>query len=135
MILGADTMNLVRKNLNKTQMCVERQMYETTFCVDDLKATLLNKVLMTENIHCLLFSMCRGYNFERTEVFHSANSTSVLPNSIFFKIQTYHFKAKTSLEWCLIAFVFNKSIRKSRKPSLGISIINNAQKYLKVMKL
>lgn len=39
MILGAEATNLVRKNLNKTQMSVERQKYETTFCVADLKAT------------------------------------------------------------------------------------------------
>lgn len=44
-------MNLVRKNVNKTQKSAERQTYQTVFCEDDLKVTFFRIKYLGVKIH------------------------------------------------------------------------------------
>ena len=100
---------------------------------------LLKKVLRCKNTQCLLCSICRDQKCKRTEVFHSANFTTVTSNSkisvfqlttLWLNILWNDTKQHSFSTRCL-----NTSGSLKKISSFSISIINNAQKELKVMKL
>lgn len=98
---------------------------------------LLNKLLISKNTHCLLYSIHRGEKCKRTEVFHSAKSSTVMshPKICAFQLTTLWLKilwndAKQFSTRCQNILGSQKKI-----PSFNISMINNVQKEVKVIKL